>query len=111
MVVVREIAYAPAASPLSCLYFFFLDAIKQQGHGVPRPTTNGEMWVFNKTYTQYIPLSIYDLQTWMGQPSICVFDCSAAGLLVTSFIQFMEQRQKVGGCHRLRCPVLSVVAV
>ena len=29
------------------------------GHGVPRPTANGEVWVFNKNYTQYIPL--YDL--------------------------------------------------
>ncbi|KAE8914558.1 hypothetical protein PR001_g5264 [Phytophthora rubi] len=27
------------------------------GHGVPRPTQNGEVWVFNKSYTQYIPLS------------------------------------------------------
>lgn len=42
------------------------------GHGVPRPTVNGEIWVFNRTYTQYIPLSIYDLQAWMGAPSICV---------------------------------------
>lgn len=22
------------------------------GHGVPRPTHNGEIWVFNKTFTQ-----------------------------------------------------------
>ena len=29
---------------------------------VPKPTTNGEIWVFNRTYTQYIPLSIYELQ-------------------------------------------------
>jgi hypothetical protein len=34
------------------------------GHGVPRPTANGEIWVFNKSYTQYIPLSIYDLQVF-----------------------------------------------
>lgn len=32
------------------------------GHGVPRPTSNGELWVFNSRYTQYIPLSIYELQ-------------------------------------------------
>ncbi|KAK2815614.1 hypothetical protein Q5P01_026081 [Channa striata] len=51
------------------------------GHGVPRPTVNGEIWVFNKNYTQYIPLSIYDLQTWMGSPSIFVYDCSNAGSL------------------------------
>lgn len=55
------------------------------GHGVPKPTTNGEIWVFNKNYTQYIPLAIYDLQQWMGTPSIYVFDCSCAGLIVDSF--------------------------
>ena len=26
------------------------------GHGVPKPTINGEIWAFNKSYTQYIPL-------------------------------------------------------
>lgn len=36
------------------------------GHGVPRPTANGEVWVFNKSYTQYIPLSLYDLQARAG---------------------------------------------
>ena len=32
------------------------------GYGVPRPTKNGEVWVFNKGYTQYIPLSVYELR-------------------------------------------------
>ncbi|XP_029455061.1 regulatory-associated protein of mTOR isoform X2 [Rhinatrema bivittatum] len=64
------------------------------GHGVPRPTVNGEIWVFNKNYTQYIPLSIYDLQTWMGSPSIFVYDCSNAGLIVKSFKQFALQREQ-----------------
>uniref|UniRef100_A0A8C0DFM0 Regulatory associated protein of MTOR complex 1 n=1 Tax=Balaenoptera musculus TaxID=9771 RepID=A0A8C0DFM0_BALMU len=63
------------------------------GHGVPRPTVNGEIWVFNN-YTQYIPLSIYDLQTWMGSPSIFVYDCSNAGLIVKSFKQFALQREQ-----------------
>ncbi|XP_058531468.1 regulatory-associated protein of mTOR isoform X2 [Ochotona princeps] len=64
------------------------------GHGVPRPTVNGEVWVFNKNYTQYIPLSVYDLQTWMGSPSIFVYDCSNAGLIVKSFKQFALQREQ-----------------
>ncbi|KAL4432235.1 hypothetical protein ABPG77_005997, partial [Micractinium sp. CCAP 211/92] len=64
------------------------------GHGVPRPTANGEVWVFNKSYTQYIPLSIYDMQTWVGTPAIYVFDCSAAGQILYSFRQFMFQRQQ-----------------
>ena len=66
------------------------------GHGVPRPTANGEIWVFNKAYTQYIPLSIYDLQQWVGNPGIYVFDCSAAGMIVNSYRQFAQQRAKVG---------------
>ena len=71
------------------------------GHGVPRPTSNGEIWVFNKSYTQYIPLSIYDLHSWMGFPAIYVFDCSVAGQVLTSFRhlfrqQQMEQRSKEG---------------
>ncbi|XP_009885129.1 PREDICTED: regulatory-associated protein of mTOR isoform X2 [Charadrius vociferus] len=70
------------------LFFFY------NGHGVPRPTVNGEIWVFNKNYTQYIPLSIYDLQTWMGSPSIFVYDCSNAGLIVKSFKQFALQREQ-----------------
>ena len=63
------------------------------GHGVPKPTTNGEIWVFNKSYTQYIPLSIYDLQVWMGKPSVYVFDCSQAGQIVDSFKLFARERE------------------
>ena len=49
------------------------------GHGVPRPTVNGEIWVFNRSFTQYIPLSVYDLQCWLSTPCILVLDCSNAG--------------------------------
>lgn len=64
------------------------------GHGVPKPTVNGEIWVFNRSYTQYIPLSIYDLQQWMGAPSIYVYDCSNAGLIVDLFKQFAVQHKR-----------------
>ncbi|XP_064637530.1 regulatory-associated protein of mTOR-like isoform X2 [Lineus longissimus] len=64
------------------------------GHGVPKPTVNGEIWVFNKSYTQYIPLSIYDLQTWMSSPSIYVYDCSNASIILESFKQFQVQREQ-----------------
>ena len=47
-----------------------------------------------QSYTQYIPLSVYDLQTWMGSPSIFVYDCNNAGLIVQSFIQFAAQREQ-----------------
>lgn len=64
------------------------------GHGVPKPTLNGEIWVFNKNFTQYIPLSLYEIQQWMGCPSIYVFDCSNAGIIVERFKQFAIQHQK-----------------
>ncbi|AES79768.2 putative transcription factor WD40-like family [Medicago truncatula] len=60
------------------------------GHGVPKPTHNGELWVFNKSYTQYIPLPLNDLDSWLKTPSIYVFDCSAAGKVVNAFIQLHE---------------------
>ena len=56
----------------------------------------------HQNYTQYIPLSIYDLQTWMGSPSIFVYDCSNAGIIVKSFKQFALQREQeleVGSTH------------
>ena len=56
------------------------------GHGVPRPTVNGEVWVFNKTYTQYIPLSVFDLHAWTGAPAIYVLDCSGAGHVINAFL-------------------------
>ena len=64
------------------------------GHGVPRPTANGEIWVFNKTFTQYIPLSLYDLQKWLSSPAIYVFDCSNAGVILNLFVKFAEQIDK-----------------
>ncbi|RKP04230.1 hypothetical protein CXG81DRAFT_3169, partial [Caulochytrium protostelioides] len=62
------------------------------GHGVPKPTVAGELWVFNKGYTQYIPVSIFDLQSWLGAPTIYIYDCSHAGRLVHAFHRFAEQR-------------------
>nr|GMD40020.1 Regulatory-associated protein of TOR 1 [Ipomoea batatas] len=60
------------------------------GHGVPKPTPNGEIWLFNKSYTQYIPLPINDLDSWLRTPSIYVFDCSAAGMIVNAFIELQD---------------------
>ena len=52
------------------------------GHGVPRPTSNGEVWVFDKKHREYIPLAVADLRQWLGVPSIVVLDCSSAGILI-----------------------------
>jgi regulator-associated protein of mTOR len=55
------------------------------GHGVPRPTSSGEIWMFNKNYTQYIPLAVDSLQSWLGRPAMYVFDCSSASVLKSFF--------------------------
>lgn len=57
------------------------------GHGVPKPTQSGEIWCFNRSYTQYIPISLYDLMEWTGAPGLWVWDCSAAGGIITSFLE------------------------
>lgn len=60
------------------------------GQGVPRPTANGEIWLFDKHHTNYIPLSVTDLRRWIGRPSIVVLDCSGAGVLMPFFKAVLE---------------------
>lgn len=62
------------------------------GHGVPKPTTSGELWLFNKQYTQYIPVSLSEVIVWLGSPTIMVWDCSAAGNIVTKVQEFGIKR-------------------
>lgn len=70
------------------------------GHGVPQPTANGEIWVFNRNFTQYIPVSIHDLAQWLGQPAIYVLDCSHAGLILDSLLHAGPQSNStVHGGH------------
>ncbi|XP_069146520.1 regulatory-associated protein of TOR 1 isoform X2 [Solanum lycopersicum] len=56
------------------------------GYGVQKPSVNNEIWLFNK----YIPLPISDLDSWLKTPSIYVFDCSAAGVIVNAFIELQN---------------------
>ena len=63
------------------------------GHGVPLPTPSGEIWVFNRNYTQYIPVSLYDLQLWLGAPSLYVYDCSHAGNIIANFDKFVQKHE------------------
>lgn len=77
------------------------------GHGVPRPTPGGEIWVFNKNYTQYIPVSVYDLQTWLGSPCIFVYDCSNAGNILLAFKKFAEQRDAEYEKHQQQLQAIS----
>ncbi|KAI6778211.1 WD repeat-containing protein-like protein [Emericellopsis cladophorae] len=64
------------------------------GHGVPKPTASGEIWVFNKTYTQYIPVSLFDLQHWLQAPTIFVWDCSEAGNILNNYHRFIDKHEE-----------------
>lgn len=61
------------------------------GHGVPKPTPSGELWCFNKNYTQYIPMSLQELQRCLGTPCVYIWDCSSAGHLLNNFITFAKK--------------------
>jgi len=43
-------------------------------------------------YTQYIPVSLYDLQDWLGTPCIYVWECSGAGNILTNFAKSAERK-------------------
>ncbi|KAL5530680.1 KOG1 [Sanghuangporus sanghuang] len=68
-----------------CLFYY-------NGHGVPKPTPSGELWVFNRSYSQYIPVSLIEIQNWLGSPCVYIWDCSAAGNLLSNFINFAQKR-------------------
>lgn len=59
--------------------------IHLNGHGVPRPTVNGEIWVFNKNYTQYMPLNVCELRDATHSPAVYVLEFSGAGILLPHF--------------------------
>jgi len=80
------------------------------GHGVPKPTSSGEIWVFNKNFTQYIPISLYDLQSWLGAPSLFVYDCSDAGNIVANFNRFIEKHEQENMELRAKDPNALVTA-
>ena len=47
--------------------------------------------MFNSSFTQYIPLSIFDLQQWMQAPALYVWDCNNAGLIVEKYEDFARK--------------------
>ncbi len=76
------------------------------GHGVPKPTLNGEIWVFDKNHTEYIPLSVSDLRQWAGKPTIVILDCSSAGVLVP-FLTAPPAETPTSTPPRVSSPILA----
>lgn len=79
------------------------------GHGVPKPTASGEIWVFNRNFTQYIPISLYDLQSWLGAPSLFVYDCAEAGTIIHNFNRFIQKHEVENVEIRQKDPNAQVV--
>ncbi|KAJ2882353.1 Target of rapamycin complex 1 subunit kog1, partial [Coemansia asiatica] len=63
------------------------------GHGVPRPTASGDIWVFNRQFTQYVPVNSMDLMSWVGTPCIYIWDCSHAMNIVQSYEKNAKLRE------------------
>ena len=78
------------------------------GHGVPLPTSSGEIWYFNRNYTQYIPVSLYDLQLWLAGPSIWVLDVSHAGNVIQNFDRCVKKHEEENADAKLKDPEAAV---
>ena len=79
------------------------------GHGVPRPTQAGEIWVFNRSFTQYIPITLYDLQSWLGAPGLFLYDCSSAGLIIKNFHNFVKKHEAEQNEAKRKDPTVALV--
>ncbi|OMJ21025.1 WD repeat-containing protein mip1 [Smittium culicis] len=64
------------------------------GHGVPKPSAGGDIWVFNKSFSQYIPLSAIELSTWVGCPALYVWDISNSESVIMAFEAAAEIKAK-----------------
>ncbi|KAJ3570758.1 hypothetical protein NP233_g4189 [Leucocoprinus birnbaumii] len=100
-----KIAYKPILDPSLEDLRRFCQTLRRQakddavlfyynGHGVPKPTSSGELWCFNRNYTQYIPVSLQEVQSWIGSPGVYIWDCSAAGHLLNNFNSFARRRDQ-----------------
>lgn len=67
------------------------------GHGVPKPTKNGELWVFGKHHTHYTPVAVREMRTWLADPTIYVLDCSGAGVLIPHLVDSMAKEGDLMG--------------
>jgi regulatory associated protein of mTOR len=73
--------------------------IHYNGHGVPRPTRNGELWVFNKQFTQYIPVNVADVVSWTGWPAVWILDCPAAAFIAHSLQKVVNSLSAESSSH------------
>ena len=63
------------------------------GHDVPRPSARGEIWVFNDRCTEYLPVPMAHLESWLGAPAVLVFDCSYAEVPLREYLAAAAARR------------------
>eukprot|EP00966_Prymnesium_polylepis_P157248 3634522-Prymnesium_polylepis.1 len=78
------------------------------GHGVPAPSTLGEMWLFNDTYTEYVPVRATDVAEWVGPPAVFVLDCPHAGRVLSALTA--AHPQSAGGSAHASLPLVVLGA-
>lgn len=64
--------------------------VHYNGHGVPAPSKNGEIWAFSVDYKQYVPIPLTEINNYVGLPAMWVFDCSRAGLAIDHYSAVYE---------------------
>jgi len=63
------------------------------GHDVPKPSKSGEIWVFNDKCSEYLPVSMSHFESWVGSPSVLIFDCSNAEVPIREYIAASATRR------------------
>ena len=53
------------------------------GHGVPKATHHGEIWFFDREHTHYYPINIGEIALHSESPTLYVFDCNSAGVILS----------------------------
>ena len=65
------------------------------GYGVPRVTGGGELWLFNREYTQYLPVGVREVVGWCGWPAVVVVEAAGAGAVVEEVARWVAEGKRV----------------
>ena len=60
------------------------------GHGVPGPSKDGDLWVFGQSMKFYFPIAFTNIYRWLGTPSLYVIDCSAAARIIPFLVNYIQ---------------------
>eukprot|EP01138_Halocafeteria_seosinensis_P008891 gb/GECG01009087.1/.p1 GENE.gb/GECG01009087.1/~~gb/GECG01009087.1/.p1 ORF type:complete len:2296 (+),score=216.87 gb/GECG01009087.1/:1-6888(+) len=71
------------------------------GHGVPKPTPDGELWVFDPGYTQYVPIRPEEWIPSLGIPSILLMDSNGSGNIISIFARAQACLKETGGVEHM----------